>query len=348
MPMPRLMAEGPTWCLSRRGALALGAAGVLLPAAAHAATVHERRALFGSWAEVVLPQGAAADPAPALQAVFVDLDALNQRWNAWKPGELTRLNASLRQGRSTAVAPDLRLLLQRATALEAASLGCFNAGLGALVGAWGFHADVLTPGEAPSPQRLADLMRAQPGLGQLRWNGALVSSTGPTLQLDLGGIAKGWAVDRALDALRARGVGDALVNLGGNLACMGLGPARRAWCVGLRDPFGPGLMARLQTAGREAVVTSGTYERRRRVGDGWISHVLQPRAGRPAQELVSVTVVHGQADVADAAATALLAAGADRWPEVARRMDLAQVLVVHADGTRKVTPALRRRLLPPA
>lgn len=326
---------------TRRDAL-LATSGALLFLPQAQALQPERARLFGSPVTLLVPEGTAAAPRARAMAA---LATMNREWNAWKPGEVHTLNQALREGRALAVGPALRALLRGAAALEQASGGHFNAGIGGLVGAWGFHADRLQDGPAPRADSLEAWRGARPSLAQLQFQGPTVRSRNPALQLDFGGYAKGVAIDRVLAGLRQDGVHDALLDLGGNLAAMGA--PGRPWQVGVRDPFGPGLIARLETRGREAVVTSGTYERWRALdGGGRATHVIDPVSGRPAQDLASVTVVHPSAAVADAAATALLVAGPVRWRAVAQRMGLAQVLVVDARGRQEITPALHARLRP--
>lgn len=303
---------------------------------------HERQTLFGSPADVVVPEDA---PDHAVAAVWRGLASMNQRWNAWKPGEVTALNQAFASGQAAQVSPALRGLIEGAAAMERLSLGCFNAGIGGLVGAWGFHADDMRPGTRPSKAALAAWTSARPSLAQIEWQGDWAHTRNAHLQLDFGGYAKGVALDWALARLRAAGVQDALINLGGNLATMG-GAGGRDWNVGLRDPHGAGLMARIAPRAQEAVVTSGSYERFRILDGRRCGHLLDPTTGTPAAELVSVTVLHPSAALADAAATALLVAGPARWRMVAARMGVEQVLVVDRGGRQQATPPMALRLLP--
>ena len=335
MALPRETA--PT--IDRRRALAC-LAGALLCTPAAAAMRRESRFLFGSPLELLLPP---ATPQPLVEGVLDGLHAIHTRWNAWKPGDVSALNRAFREGRSAIVSPALRALIRQSTWLEARSLGCFNAGIGGLVGAWGFHDDVMRPGTRPRDPALVPWVSAMPSLRQIEIRGAQVASRNPQLQLDFGAIAKGAAIDAALDQLQARGVHDALLNLGGNLAAMGDAHAR-PWTIGIRDPSGPGLLATLQTQGREAVVTSGSYERFRWLDGERCTHILDPQRGAPAAEIVSVTVVHPSATLADAAATALLVAGPARWQFVAERLGVDSVLVVDRQRRVSVTPRLAPRV----
>lgn len=325
----------------RRQALAALSVPLLMPLDARAAPLlRQRRALFGSPAGLLLTPDA---DALTVATVWAGLTAMNERWNAWKPRGLGPLNQALREGRAVTVDPVLQRLIEGAARLELLSAGHFNAGIGGLVQAWGFHDDTLLPGHRPSARALARWQAGRPSLAQLQWRGRSLRSPNPALQLDFGGYAKGVAVDWALDQLQAAGVGGAVVDLGGNLATLGTA-AGRAWQVGIRNPLGEGLVAQLATQGREAVITSGVYERFRDLDGQRFGHVIDPASGQPARGLASVTVVHADAGLADVAATALLVAGPARWAPVAQGLGVDQVLVVHDSGLAESTARLAARL----
>ncbi|MCB1995007.1 MAG: FAD:protein FMN transferase, partial [Rhodoferax sp.] len=242
------------------------------------------------------------------QAAMRALGRIHRDWNAWKPGEVQTLNSAFREGRSIAVSPALRRVLAGAREMEHRTAGRFNAAAGGLYSAWGFHADRLGPGAPPADDALATWLEPAPSLAAVVSDGTRLRSRDPRVQVDLGGYAKGVALDTVLDDLQRQGIGNALLDLGGNLAARG-NAGGRPWRVGLRDPFtSDGLMALLDLDDREAVITSGTYERWRNVDGQRLGHVIDPARGRPVQNLVSATVVHPEAALADAAATALLVA----------------------------------------
>lgn len=346
--MPMIPVDPPRrrWLALAGGVLAAP----LLPGIAHAGAP---ATLFGSPVDLLLPTA----PPGAEAALWQQLGRLHREWNAWKPGGLRPLNQALLRGDGMQVPPSLRRVLQQSAALEVASMGLFNPALGGLVAAWGFHADTLQPGPRPPEAVLAPWlhhgMNRPPSLADLHWQGNRVHSRHPALQLDLGAIGKGVALDQALDDLQRRGTGAALLNLGGNLAAFGQ-PAGRPWQVGIRHPLQPGLLATLAVGhaggGREAVVTSGSYERFRLVDGQPAVHILDPARAAPvaaragADALVSVTVVHPSATLADATATALLVAGPARWAAVAARLGVDQVLLVDTRGRMQASPALAPRL----
>ena len=329
-----------------RRAFLLAIASGALPASALGATqpaLQRRRTVFGSPAALLLARRADAAAGAAADAVFVGLQRMNDRWNAWKPGELSSANAALRAGRPATVSPALAAMIRGAAALESASQGLFNPAIGRAVGGWGFHDDRLLPGARPSAAAIRRWQAQRPSLAQLDLRGTELRSRNPRVQLDFGAYAKGVAADWALAQLSAAGVADALVDLGGNVAAMGQG-AEAPWRVGIRDPFGDGLVASLHLRGREAVVTSGSYERWRLLDGERCCHIIDPASAVPAAGFVSVTVVHASAALADAAATAIFVAGPKRWRQAAQQLGVAQVLVIDAEGAARVTPALAGRM----
>jgi len=165
----------------------------------------------------------------------------------------------------------------------------------------------------------------------------------PALQMDLGGFAKGYAVDRAIERLQALGIRNAIVNAGGDLRAIGR-HGKRPWHIGIRHPRKPGIIAAVDVQGDESVFTSGNYERFFDYQGVRYHHIIDPRSGYPARGTLSVTVIHPDAGTADAAATALFVAGPKGWRQVARRMGLQQVMLIDSEMRVHITPAMRKRV----
>jgi len=256
---------------------------------------------------------------------------------------LTDLNRELAAGREATVDPFLLPLLQRSQALYRDSEGLFNPAIGRLIALWGFHADTLPTGPPPNDKAIRALVAKHPGMDDLEFRGQRVRSRNRFVQLDLGGIGKGAAVEQALQRLHEYGIESAMVNAGGDL-CVRSRPGTRPWRVGIAHPQGKGLLASLALGGRECVFTSGTYARYRRDNNRNYAHIIDPRSGWPVEHVVSVTVVHDDGITADAAATALAIAGPGHWREIARRMGIKHVLLVDSQGRIQITPSLVDRV----
>ena len=332
--------------LNRRDFLKLGLGACLLPAIGHPraeSLVSEQMYVFGTLVEVDVLAADREAARAAIASVSREFNVQNRDWHAWKPGALGELNRALAAGEERVVEPGLLSLLHEARDIARASGGLYNPAIGSLVGLWGFHSDDLPVGAPPAAATVAKLLAGTPSMEDLVFKGNRVSSRNPYVQIDLGGHAKGAAIDLALDRLASLGFGNALVNLGGNLAVSGE-RGGRPWRIGVRHPQGRGALASLDISGRMAVVTSGTYERYRQYGDRRYPHIIDPRSGQPATHVVSATVLHPQAARADGPATALVVAGPEAWVDVARRMGLKEVMIVDDRGGVQLTPAMARRV----
>ena len=299
--------------------------------------------VFGTLVEVSV-QGVDEDVAAEAFAVLQqDFQSMHRDWHAWEPGLLHDVNAAFAAGLPARANPDIVAMVEASQRYERLSGGRFNPAIGALVELWGFHTSEF-PIEGPPPSVLAvdALARQQPSSADIRIDGLMLSSENTAVQLDFGGIAKGYAIDRACARLRSFGIEDAIVNAGGDLRAIG-DHGDRPWRIAVRDPRG-GIVGSLETARDEAVFTSGNYERYRQDSEVRYPHILDPRTGWPVTDLSSVTVVAGEGLLADAAATALIVAGPDEWAETARSMGLEQVLVVDAHGRAFLTPAMAERV----
>jgi thiamine biosynthesis lipoprotein len=238
---------------------------------------------MGTDVEVLLDAPDTPDSAAALDRVEDDFERLEQAFSRFRPdSELSRLNTA---GRLEAASPDLARVLELAVEAREATGGLFDPTVHDALSAAGYDrtfADVAPDGPAAAAA-------ARCG-GEIAIDGLAIELEQGT-RVDLGGIGKGYAVDRACDLLAL--AGPCLVNAGGDLAVRG-----GAWPVGVTD----GLTLELS---RGAIATSGRDRRRWRRGDKELHHLIDPATGRPAEsELVRVTVVAGSAVEAEVLAKA--------------------------------------------
>jgi thiamine biosynthesis lipoprotein len=308
------------------------------------APVHEARILaFGTLVDVSVHGVDRALAERAFAVLEADFDWMHEAWHAWRPGTLERFNRGCASGEPFALEPDLRPLIALATGLSERSGRLFNPAIGRLVDLWGFHADQPRPGVPPA-EAIAPLVAAEPHMGEIRMQDLEARCLDPMVQLDFGGFAKGFGVDRAVEALQDLGIDDAIVNAGGDLRAIGR-RGDRPWRVGVRHPRDPeGVYAALELAGDESVFTSGDYERFYEVDGQRYHHILDPRTGYPARGTAAVTVVHDDATEADAAATALFVAGPQGWREVAARMGIRQVMLITTGNEVLMTPEMAERV----
>jgi len=140
--------------------------------------------------------------------------------------------------------------------------------------------------------------------------GNLIKFKKEGMEIDLGGIAKGYAVDKAIEILKREGINRALVNAGGDLYALGRGPQGKKWRIGIQDPRNKGKIVRIIRVEDKAVATSGDYERCFFINGKRHSHIVNPHTGMTVENVpMSVTIVALDATTADALATGVFVLG---------------------------------------
>lgn len=263
----------------------------------------------------------------ALDAAEGELRRVEDLMTDWRPSPLTTLNAAAGGG-PCEVPPELMTIIARSLGVSRLTEGAFDityAGAGKL---WDFQA--IAP-VVPSDVKLRE------ALTRVDWTRVAFDDQRSTVTLPegfrvgLGGIAKGYGVDRAMRVLQAHGIAHAVVNAGGDLKVLGEdtdGP----WEVALKHPRDRDRVMAVMRFSNAAVVTSGDYERFFELDGKRYHHILDPRTGLPATGCMSATVSAPSAELADALATACCVAGpvsALRWAE---RLPQVEVLCVDMEG----------------
>ena len=144
------------------------------------------------------------------------------------------------------------------------------------------------------------------------------------IKIDLGGVAKGYAVDRAKEILTKAGIKDALINIGGNMFAMGMPSHRDSWRIGIRGPGNNNEIVYRLDLKDKAVATSGDYERP--------SHIIDPASGDSVTSRASVTIVGDSAEKVDALSTAFFVMGPERTAEFIGSIKDVEAFIVDSDG----------------
>ncbi len=292
------------------------------------------RLLMGTVVEIRIEDTESARYDAAVTAAFAEMAAIERRMSPHLPqSEISRIAAATG---TVGLSADTAEVLQLAHDVAEASNGAFDATLGQLIRLWGF-----AEGEPrlPTEEEIAAAL-AGDGASRLMIADGRVAKVVAPLAIDLGGIAKGYAIDRAVSVLAAAGVRHASVNAGGDMRLLG-DRSGRPWRVGIRHPRKSGdILATLQLAGK-AVVTSGDYERVFELDGVRYHHILDPRTGYPARGCQAVTVVADRAALADAVATAVFVLGPGKGLALLESMPDLEGVIVAADGNVSVTPGLR-------
>jgi thiamine biosynthesis lipoprotein len=272
----------------------------------------------------------------ALKAAEAEMRRVEDLMTDWRPSPLLELCAAAGHGPQKV---DRELMDVIGLALEVAALtrGAFDPTYASVGALWDWRAD---PPRIPTDDAL------QEALGRVGWRRVKVDrpkhlvTLENGMQLGLGGIAKGYGVDRAMKVLMERGMQHALVNAGGDLKALGHKAGKGLWEIAIRHPRDSEQIIAVIPISNTCVATSGDYERFFEVEGKRYHHILDPRTGRPAEGCMSATVVAPDAALADALATSLCILPHDEGLKLVRTLPRVEALVVDMQGTVHRSPGL--------
>jgi thiamine biosynthesis lipoprotein len=308
---------------------------------------HEQSFVFGTMVEVTISGEEEARARELAGKVLADFDYLHRTLHAWEPGALSRMNAVFAQSPSkAAVVPGLVPIIQDATRFSEMSGGLFNPAIGKLIKLWGFQGDEFKP-QLPDPKEIGALVQTNPRMVDIVFEGIQFYSRNPAVQLDLGGYAKGYALDLAAEYLRGQGVKGALINIGGNIIAVG-SRGGQPWRVGVQHPRKAAAIASLELHDGEAIGTSGDYQRYFELDGKRYCHIIDPRTGYPAQGVQAVTVLipkgSNAGTLSDVASKPAFIAGVKGWRAAAKAMGAESAMLIDERGEVYLTAAMKKRL----
>lgn len=274
--------------------------------------------------------GAPDKTKPAIYAAFQEIKRVEDLTSFHKSSGLTELNRSGGEGAMKSD-PELVELLKKSLVFSELSGGAFDATVGPLAQLWNFS--------GVSGPRLPDSQEVTQTLPLIGWKKLEVDADKNTISLpskgmavDLGAIAKGYALDRAADKIRSFGIESALINAGGDIVAFGTREPGKPWRIGIQDPRNPSGIIAVAEINDRAVVTSGDYERFFMEGDKRYHHILDPQTGYPAQGVQSVTIVAPDGVTADALSTAVFVLGKRKGLDLVEAMPDVACLIVDSEG----------------
>lgn len=308
----RIQGAGP----SRREFLAMGIGAFVVAsvpwtmAQRRDAAIRRSLPVMGTIAEIAVVHRDGRHAQGAIDAAFAELQAVERSMSRFRAdSDVGRANLGAAAG-PVAVSAATAAVLMEALRWASASDGLFDPALGRAVALWDVGRRAAPPAAGEVRRFAGQRLYRELEVGQ-RGGQAVVRFGEPDLALDLGGIAKGYAVDRAVEVLRAWGIRHALVNAGGDLYALGRSPEGDPWEVGVQSPAEPGRLAATLRLEDQAVATSGDYQQFFEHGGRRYHHLLDPRTGEPRRTPAhSLTVAAATCMAADAAATAVFGCAA--------------------------------------
>jgi thiamine biosynthesis lipoprotein len=271
----------------------------------------------------------------AMDAAIVEIRRVEDLMTDWRPSPLTRLNAQA--GQPVTVPRELAAIISRAVALHNLTGGAFDPTFAAVGALWDFKAQ---------PPQIPDEAAIRAALKRVGGDRVIVDGANNQVHLPagmsigLGGIAKGYGVDRAMAVLQEHGVKHALVDAGGDMKLLGKRNGK-PWEVAVKHPRDQEHALAVLRLSNSCVVTSGDYERFVEHDGTRYHHILDPRTGYPATGAMSATVVAHNAELADAVATALCVLGPVEGLKLVERQKRIEAVIVGMDGRVHVSSGLK-------
>lgn len=279
----------------------------------------------------------------AFEAAFTEFDRLERMMTVWREdSDISHINSAAGKARAS-VSKDVLAVITRAVELGEATDGKFDITFGALSGLWKFDHDQdnSIPAPAELKRRLAfvDYRNIEVDAGNQT---VFLKKAGA--KIHLGGIGKGYAIDRAVEILRGKGLDDFMVQAGGDLYVAGR-RGDRPWRVGIRDPRGDRTTYFAFAEVTDATFsTSGDYERYFEKDGRRYHHILDPDTGEPASACRSATVMAPDAMTADALSTGIFILGPEKGLALADSIEGVGAVIVDRDNRVHVSKRLSGKL----
>lgn len=275
----------------------------------------------------------------AIDASVEELHRIEDLMTDWRPSPLEALNAAAGAGPAS-VPCELAAIIARGQEVGRMTGGAFDITFAAVGALWKFKLDGI---RRPTQQQISEAL-AFVGFERVQVNPQTCAVDLPRgMRIGLGGIAKGYGVDRAMQVLRERGVEHAIVNAGGDMKVLGLDRGK-PWEIAVRHPRQRERAIAVLRISNQCVVTSGDYERYFELDGQRYHHIIDPRTGHPSTGCMSATVVGPSAELCDALATSLCVLGAEAGKALVERISRVEALLVDPDGAVHATSGLLNAL----
>jgi len=311
-----------------------------------AARLSFERPMMGTSIEVILLDSDPEASSNAVDQAYAEIKRIEEQLSVrMRESKVSEINRSAGK-RAVQVPAELLGLIRESIRIAGASHGAFDITVQGLGDLWDFHGPVFRlpdPADVKDRLNLVDYRKIR-----LQQEGSTVFLEGEGMQISLGGIAKGYAVDRAVEVLRKSGIKGGIVSAGGDLFAFGKREDGEAWRVGVRNPRDPSKNICMIPVSDLAVATSGDYERYRMFEGRRYHHVIDPRTGYPSKGCMSVTVVAERALEADALATAVFVLGPEEGRALLEKLPGVEGVIVDRDGNITASSGLARTSEPSA
>jgi thiamine biosynthesis lipoprotein len=266
----------------------------------------------------------------AVKKAFDEMKRIDSLMNTYHDdSEISHINKAAGIS-AVGVSVDTLTVIKQALEIADLTNGAFDITVAPLMDLWGFRNGVkLIPDSRDINERLSLVDYTKVIVNESQ---STVKLARVGMQMDVSGIAKGYAVDKAINILKNLGIRDAIVNAGGDIYALGSPPEKDSWWIGIRHPKERTELLGVLRLKDEAVATSGDYENYFEEGENRYCHIIDTNTGYPVQGVASVTIVADNTAKADALATAVFPMGLNAGMQLIESLEGIEGVIVSEKG----------------
>ena len=294
----------------------------------------ESRLMMDTFCSITVVSSSKEKAKEAIEAGFKEIEKLERLLNYYSPeSEVAAINRASGDN-PVKVSQETFEIIRKAVEIARYTHGAFDPTIGPLMRLWGFSKETINP-SIPSQDEIKNAVRLV-DYKKIKINESVseIFLAEKDMELDLGGIAKGYAADKAIESIKAKGVRASLVAVGGDIKTFGIKPDNRPWKVGVQNPradfnnqkAGEDIFLSLSLSDK-AISTSGDYQRFVVVNGKRYHHIINPGTGFPASAVMSVSVISSEGYIADGLSTAVFILGSVKGMELLESMGLDGIIV---------------------
>ncbi len=288
---------------------------------------------MGTVCEITMVDFSSSGRAKAFEDAFRMIKVSEERMSIFDDkSDVMRINKYAFQ-QPVYVSQDVIFIIEQSIYFSNITQGAFDITTLPLSRLWGFASQSRT---FPSPDEIKSTLNNigyhNIKLGEDEKGKRYIKFDGEGVEIDLGGVAKGYVCDLVVTSLKRNGIKSALVNIGGTIFAYGKPLGKKNWTVGIRHPRDSRKINQTVILDEKAISTSGDYEQFFMHEGKRYSHILDPNSGYPVQDIISVSVIAPSAMVADALSTGIFVLGVEEGLLLARRLEGVEAYIVYQDG----------------
>ncbi|MBI5970156.1 MAG: FAD:protein FMN transferase [Deltaproteobacteria bacterium] len=303
-------------------------------------SVTHARMLMGTLVEVTLIDGDRNGFDHAAQKAFAEIKRLEAIFSSYMPeSDATRVSEAA--GKTPVkVSPEFIEALKTALKVSELSDGAFDPTVGALGKLWGYSGEKRLVPSKEEIKKILPLVDYKKAAVDEKNSTVFLKTKGMTI--NLGGVAKGYIVSKAVEVLKKNGVTEGIIKAGGDMVAFRTSAATKdPFKIGIQHPREKGKLLGVAHVTNGAVSTSGDYERFFMIEGKRLHHILDPKTGFPADKSMSVTIIGPDATEADALSTAIFVMGPEAGMELIEKLDGYEGVIVDAEGRVKTSKGFK-------